>query len=138
MMIKRPTMNASQNSDPLKTADQPGERVRERVSHLMDARLETQAAPGHESGHDLAAWASAQWQDERVREAWGLYHLVGDVMRSEDLAYPTSPSRPSDADFLAAVRLQLQQAPTVLAPPDRKSTRLNSSHIPLSRMPSSA
>ena len=29
-------------------------------------------------------------------------------------------------------------APVIENPPDRKSTRLNSSHIPLSRMPSSA
>ena len=38
----------------------------------------------------------------------------------------------------------MSQAPLLLElfteelPPDRKSTRLNSSHIPLSRMPSSA
>ena len=34
--------------------------------------------------------------------------------------------------------LGMGQHPTVIAAIDRKSTRLNSSHIPLSRMPSSA
>ena len=32
----------------------------------------------------------------------------------------------------------LEAVPTARTVPDRKSTRLNSSHIPLSRMPSSA
>src|ERR1051326_2757302 len=54
------------------------------------------------------------------------------------------PLPPSRSDFPAARRMFLPAfetgcpKPPQLPKPDRKSTRLNSSHIPLSRMPSSA
>jgi len=57
--------------------------------------------------------AQAQWRDDReARERWHLYHLIGDVMRSEDLA-----SRPGrDAAFLASLRERLASEPVPLAP----------------------
>jgi sigma-E factor negative regulatory protein RseA len=58
------------------------------------------------------------WRDDAsVRERWHAYHLIGDVMRSEELASP--PGR--DAAFLAALRARLTSEPVVLAPaaPDR-------------------
>ena len=39
---------------------------------------------------------------------------------------------------VAEVSAEVAQAQTMVLAEDRKSTRLNSSHIPLSRMPSSA
>jgi sigma-E factor negative regulatory protein RseA len=57
--------------------------------------------------------ACAHWRDEpAARQTWHTYQLIGDVMRSKDLA--TAPAR--DAAFLAAVRVRLQAEPVVLAP----------------------
>lgn len=53
------------------------------------------------------------WRDDaEARRTWHAYHLIGDVLRSSELA-----SRPGrDAAFLAAVRERLAQEPVVLAP----------------------
>jgi sigma-E factor negative regulatory protein RseA len=61
----------------------------------------------------LQAACSLWRDDEDARRAWHSYHLIGDVMRSEDLA--VRPQR--DADFLAGVRARLAAEPVVLAPP---------------------
>jgi sigma-E factor negative regulatory protein RseA len=50
--------------------------------------------------------------DTQARNNWHAYHLIGDVLRSDDLA--TSPAR--DAAFLASLRTRLAKEPTVLAP----------------------
>jgi sigma-E factor negative regulatory protein RseA len=53
------------------------------------------------------------WRDDAgARQTWHRYHLIGDVMRSEELA--TAPAR--DAAFLAGLRERLAAEPTVLAP----------------------
>ena len=53
------------------------------------------------------------WRDdEQARRTWHTYHLIGDVMRSEDLA--AAPAR--DAAFLSALRQRLAAEPVVLAP----------------------
>ena len=61
------------------------------------------------------------WRDDpEARRAWHSYHLIGDLMRSEDLSL--RPQR--DADFLAKVRERLAAEPVVLAPlPDKESRR---------------
>lgn len=52
--------------------------------------------------------ATALWRDDAAaRESWHLYHLIGDVMRSDDLA--ARPAR--DAEFLANLRQRLAQEP---------------------------
>jgi sigma-E factor negative regulatory protein RseA len=51
-------------------------------------------------------------KDDRARQTWHAYHLIGDVLRSDDLAHP--PER--DAAFLAALRTRLAAEPAVLAP----------------------
>ena len=57
--------------------------------------------------------ACALWrEDAQARATWHAYHLIGDVLRSEDLA--VSPAR--DAAFLAVLRKRLADEPTVLAP----------------------
>lgn len=61
---------------------------------------------------DVAALC-AHWQrNDRVRAAWHAYHLIGDVLRSDDLA--AVPSR--DAAFLARLQTRLAEEPVVLAP----------------------
>lgn len=57
--------------------------------------------------------ACGAWrEDEEARRTWHAYHLIGDVMRSEELA--NSPQR--DSAFLAGVRARLAAEPVVLAP----------------------
>ena len=60
-----------------------------------------------------AEGACARWRDDAAaRRAWHAYHLIGDVMRSDELA--TLPSR--DAAFLAGLRVRLAAEPVVLVP----------------------
>lgn len=56
-----------------------------------------------------AAWAGA---DEDARRSWHAYHLIGDVLRSGDLANP--PGR--DRAFLQRLSARLDDEPAVLAP----------------------
>ena len=74
------------------------------LSALADG--ETDAA---EAGRACSAWASA---DARSSQSWHAYHLIGDVLRSEDLAHP--PSR--DTAFLQRLSARLDREPAVLAP----------------------
>lgn len=63
--------------------------------------------------------ACATWRDQAdVRASWHAYHLIGDVMRSEDLAQ-ASPS----GDFLNKFRERLAQEPVVLAPSAAQAQR---------------
>jgi sigma-E factor negative regulatory protein RseA len=67
-----------------------------------------------EANEREVARACAAWRDhEEARERWQAYHLVGDVMRSDD---GLARGRRSDADFLAGVRDRLAREPVVLAP----------------------
>lgn len=76
---------------------------RQQLSSLMDG------AP--EDGDILRACRA--WRDDAdARAHWHAYHLIGDVLRSEDLAHP--PAR--DALLLAAVRMRLATEPVVFHP----------------------
>lgn len=58
----------------------------------------------------------AAWRDDAsVRSTWHAYHLIGDVMRSEDLAAAGA----RDEAFLVALRARLAKEPVVLAPAPR-------------------
>ena len=73
----------------------------ETVSAMADGEVDTAAA----------ARACAAWRDDAsVRLAWHSYHLIGDVLRSEDLAIA------HDDSVLAGLRARLAHEPTVLAP----------------------
>lgn len=62
-----------------------------------------------ELGRGLAAWAGAEPQ---ARQCWHAYLLIGDVLRSEDLA--SAPDR--DRGFLQRLSARLADEPAVLAP----------------------
>lgn len=81
-----------------------GERpAMDELSALMDGEL----------GASDVGRACGTWRDSgEVRAAWHSYHLIGDVLRSDDLA--ADPGH--DAAFLAAFRDRLAQEPVVLAP----------------------
>lgn len=78
---------------------------RERLSALADGQLQ---------GDELVAALAFAAEDEEGRETWQLYHLVGDVLRSPDLAQPANPA------FMSRLREQLAKE----APPERP-------HIPV-------
>jgi sigma-E factor negative regulatory protein RseA len=74
-----------------------------RLSALVDGELDA----------DEAGIACKDWRDSaESRSSWHAYHLIGDVLRSEDLA--SDPS--SDLRFIEAFRSRLAQEPVVLAP----------------------
>lgn len=85
--------------------DLPDDRTRARaqLSSLMDGDCTS----------DHVAQACRHWrEDDDARAQWHTYHLIGDVLRSEDLAQRSA----SDAEFLRAVRERLAREPIVLAP----------------------
>jgi sigma-E factor negative regulatory protein RseA len=58
--------------------------------------------------------ACRHWRDDAdARQAWHIYHLIGDSLRSDDLARADAAG---DDRFLAALRLRLAHEPVVLAP----------------------
>ena len=71
----------------------------EQLSALADGQLQ-----GDEFAAALA-WAA----EDEGRDTWGVYHLVGDVLRSSDLARPVNPA------FLSRLRDELAKE----APPQR-------------------
>lgn len=76
---------------------------RQQLSSLLDGEL---------SGDEAAA-ACALWrQDPQARADWHAWHLIGDVLRSDDLA--ARPAR--DEAFLQALRQRLAYEPVPLAP----------------------
>jgi sigma-E factor negative regulatory protein RseA len=79
------------------------ERAREQLSALADGELDS-AAP--------AALCRAWAGNADARRDWHAWHLIGDVLRSEDLA--SSPRH--DRQLCAALRQRLQREAVVLAP----------------------
>ena len=71
----------------------------EQLSALADGQLQ---------GDDFAA-ALAWAAEDEGRDTWGVYHLVGEVLRSSDLARPVNPA------FLSRLRDELAKE----APPQR-------------------
>jgi sigma-E factor negative regulatory protein RseA len=77
--------------------------ARERLSALLDGELDGNAV----------AQACAQWRDSaESRSTWHAYGLIGDVLRSDDLAGDAA----RDAGFLVALRARMASEPVVLAP----------------------
>jgi len=77
--------------------------ARERLSALVDGELEDRAV----------AQACAHWRESPAsRATWHSYQLIGDVLRSDDLAADAA----RDARFVAMLRARLATEPVVLAP----------------------
>src|SRR5471032_2121045 len=63
-----------------------------------------------------AARAFQAWRDDPdARASWHAYQLIGDVLRSDDLAVEPA----ADERFLVALRARLADEPVVLAPQPR-------------------
>jgi sigma-E factor negative regulatory protein RseA len=77
----------------------------ETLSMLADGET---VADAHATDQACSLWR----QDPDARRKWHAYHLIGDVMRSEELA-----GRPEhDTAFMARLRERLAAEPVVLAP----------------------
>lgn len=86
--------------------------MNDRFNDSQAAREALSALADGEAQSSDVARACAAWRDDvQAKEAWQTYHLIGDVMRSEDLV-----SAPADPDFLNKLRGRLAQEPVVLAP----------------------
>lgn len=83
----------------------------ERLSALVDGELDD-----HGVAHACATWR----EEASSRSSWHAYQLIGDVLRSEDLASDAK----RDCAFLSAVRDRLAGEPTVLAPQPLPGTQL--------------
>lgn len=87
----------------------------------MSAGSKTEPVPGEtlsalidgEADISVVSRACAVWRESAAtRSTWHAFHLIGDVLRSEDLA--SAPVR--DAAFLDRLRARLADEPVVLAP----------------------
>ncbi len=83
--------------------DGVGDSARERLSALADGELDSAGAAA-----SCGTWA----RNEEIRVDWHAWHLIGDVLRSDDLA--ADPAR--DRRFCVGVRMRLEKEPVVLAP----------------------
>ena len=83
--------------------NEPGTAALEHLSALVDGELDDAAV----------GTACAHWRGSRgSRASWHAYHLIGDVLRSDDLA--SDPAH--DTAFMAALSARLAKEPVVLAP----------------------
>ena len=83
--------------------DSTDSAARERLSALVDGELEAH----------VVVQACSGWRDDSGhRSTWHAYQLIGDVLRSDDLA--SEPGR--DIAFLSALRSRLAAEPVPLAP----------------------
>jgi sigma-E factor negative regulatory protein RseA len=94
----------------LNSSGSSSDAVRQSMSSLMDGRLDEASVDGA-----VSAWRS----DPQARECWHAYHLIGDVLRSDELA--AQPGR--DEAFLAGLRAKLAAEPVPLAPGRRQGQR---------------
>lgn len=78
-------------------------KQREQLSALADGALE---------GAELAEALNGAARSEDALATWEVYHLVGDVLRSSELA------QPGDSDLLARLRVQIAQEPRRPAVPE--------------------
>jgi len=99
-------MTPQDRSHPAHRDEDGADLPQQHLSALLDGDLQ---------GSDAQAVqrACALWRDDaRARQNWHTWNLIGDVMRSEELAQ--APAR--DAAFLARLRERLADEPVVLAP----------------------
>lgn len=82
----------------------------------IERRLRTSAmVDGEVSPEEARQWLQDWSRDERAREDWHTFHLIGDVLRSDEMARTAS----HDQALLQRVQQALQAEPVVIGPPVR-------------------
>ena len=99
--VLRPALPRMSLQRPSSTEDSSGDDRRGSLSAAADGQADA-------LGTACLAWRS----DPGARATWHAYHLIGDVLRSRELA--AQPER--DAAFLSRLRERLADEPVVLAP----------------------
>lgn len=74
------------------------------MENMQTQELISALADGQLQGEAFARGVEAAASDPLAREAWHTYHLIGDVLRSGELAAGTAP-----AAFLSRLQLRLRQ-----------------------------
>jgi sigma-E factor negative regulatory protein RseA len=74
------------------------------ISELMDGELDTALLPS----------AMSSLHQASGRQQWDIYHHIGDVLRSEEMAYIPSEN------FSERLAAQLAKEPSFIAPPKRR------------------
>jgi sigma-E factor negative regulatory protein RseA len=87
----------------------------DRSSSESSRRILSALADGDATDGEAARAFQAWRDDPDARAAWHSYQLIGDVLRSEDLACEPK----TDEAFLVALRARLADEPVVLAPQPR-------------------
>ncbi|MEP6503529.1 MAG: sigma-E factor negative regulatory protein [Betaproteobacteria bacterium] len=85
------------------------------IDRSSSRRILSALADGDATDNESARAFQAWREDDDARSTWHAYQLIGDVLRSEDLA--TEPA--ADESFLVALRARLATEPVVLAPQPR-------------------
>jgi sigma-E factor negative regulatory protein RseA len=106
-------------------ANEPAQASRQLLSDLVDGELDAAGC-----AQASALWAAGE-AASRCRSTWHSYQLIGDVLRSEDLAQP--PGR--DEAFLQRLRVRLADEPAVLAPAPRAVPAAAQAARPRRRLP---
>lgn len=81
------------------------------MEQMQTQELISALADGQLQGEAFARGVEAVTRDPAAREAWHTYHLIGDVLRSGELAAGTLPTA-----FLSRLQLRLHQEPGLAAP----------------------
>lgn len=97
----------------------PDAALRERLSALADGELDDAGS---------VAAACAQWREHgEARSTWHTYQLIGDVLRSDDLACDAA----RHGRFMASLRTRLAAEPVVLAPSAAAAVPLAAAAAPM-------
>jgi sigma-E factor negative regulatory protein RseA len=100
----------------------PNKPVDTEIAHaLMSALVDGELDSG-EADQACALWRASG----EARVKWNDYHLIGDVLRSEELARKSS----HDSAFLARVQAELARQPVVFAPDPGRTEALDTSSSP--------
>ena len=85
----------------------------EQPEQALERRQQLSALMDGEADLHCTARLCAAWRDDvDARQTWHAWHLIGDVLRSDDLASTV----PRDTRFVVSLRARLGAEPVVIAP----------------------